>query len=64
MKTEEVISILEQLFDCADEMHESTNGDIIYWKQMKAIEKAIESLKKESADKKRTKEYKTTLKHP
>ena len=50
MKTEEAISILEQLFDCADEMHENTNGDIIHWNQMKAIEKAIESLKKESAD--------------
>lgn len=52
MKTEEAISILEQLFDCADEMHENTNGDIIYWNQMKAIEKAIESLKKENANKK------------
>ena len=52
MKTEEAISILEQLFDCADEMHENTNGDIIYWNQMKAIEKAIESLKKESANNK------------
>lgn len=52
MKTEEAISILEQLFDCADEMHENTNGDIIHWNQMKAIEKAIESLKKESADNK------------
>lgn len=37
MKTEEAISILEQLFDRADEMHESTNGGIIYWKQMEAI---------------------------
>lgn len=48
MKTEEAISILEQLFDCADEMHENTNGDIIHWKQMEAINKAIESLKKDN----------------
>lgn len=52
MKTEEVISILQQLFDRADEMHENTNGDIIYWNQMEAINKAIESLKKESANNK------------
>ena len=47
MKTEEAISILEQLFDHADELHENTNGDEVYWNQMKAIDKAIESLKKE-----------------
>lgn len=52
MKTEEAISILQELFDRADEMHENTNVGIIYWNQMEAINKAIESLKKESANNK------------
>lgn len=47
MKTEEAISILEQLFDQADELHENTNGNVVYWNQMKAIDIAIKSLKKE-----------------
>lgn len=47
MTKEEALHILDLMYDVADELHENTDGDEWYWKQMQALTMAIKSLKGE-----------------
>lgn len=41
----EAVSILQDMYDRADSIHESTDGDDWAWKEMKALQFAIDTIR-------------------